>query len=362
MEQLNICFFETYYGGSHKSFADGLVKNSSHDIELYTLPEKNYKWRIRGSALYLLENDLDIDHDILLVSDMFNVADYKALRGKKALPVINYFHENQITYPHNNSVSDFSLGMINITSALCSDKIIFNSHTHYNDFINSIPVFLDRAPDYKPLWVEKNIKDKCSILYPGCDFDENIETISINKTPLIIWNHRWDYDKKPESFFHLLRSLKENNVEFQVALLGLNYENKPKLFKKAEVEFKDNIVFSGFAKTKEDYINWLRKGDIVISTAIQENFGYSVVEAIHYGCFPILPNRLSYPEIVPEDYHKEILYDDMDELIIKTIKIIKNLKKHENMLQELSDYMKRYSWNNLINKYDKELRDIKNEN
>lgn len=362
MEEKNICFFETYYGGSHKSFADGLVKNSNHDIKLYTLPEKNYKWRIRGSALYLIENDLDKNHDLLLVSDMFNVADYKAIRGKEALPVINYFHENQITYPHNNSVSDFSLGMINITSALCSDKIIFNSHTHYNEFIKSIPEFLERAPDHKPHWVKSIIEDKSSILYPGCNFDKSIENIEINDIPLIIWNHRWDYDKKPESFFHLLRSLKEKHIDFKVALLGFNYENKPKLFKKAEKEFKDQIVFSGFAKTQDEYTRWLKKGDIVISTAIQENFGYSIVEATHYGCFPILPNRLSYPEIIPEHLHDDILYNDINELISKATNTIKNIKSYKNTMEELSTYMKRYSWNNLINRYDEALRELNDEN
>ncbi len=358
MKKLKVCFFETYFGGSHRSFAEGLIERSMHDIELFTLPEKNYKWRLRGSALHLLENNLDSGFDVLLVSDMFNVADYKAYRGNKALPVLNYFHENQITYPSNNTITDFSLGMINITSAICSDKILFNSNTHYQDFIDGIPPFLERAPDHKPLWVIKEIEEKSSILYPGCNFDNEIETYKTKEEPIIVWNHRWDYDKKPESFFQALRHLKDKKLKFKIVILGQNYENKPKLFKKAEVEFKDYILFCGYAESKEDYINWLKKGDIVISTAIQENFGYSVVEAVHYGCFPLLPDRLSYPEIIPEDYHEDVLYEDINELIIKLQYRVENIRSCDSAINNLSGKMKEYSWNSSIEKYDKVIRDI----
>ncbi len=45
-----------------------------------------------------------------------------------------------------------------------------------------------------------------------------------------------------------------------------------------------------------EYFEWLRKGDVAVSTAIQENFGISAVEAMRMGCAPLLPNRLAYPE------------------------------------------------------------------
>ena len=61
--------------------------------------------------------------------------------------------------------------------------------------------------------------------------------------------------------------------------------------------------------SKEEYYNLLAKSKVVISFALQENFGYSIAEAVYLGCIPILPNRLVYPEF----YSGEYLYDTFDE-------------------------------------------------
>jgi len=42
-----------------------------------------------------------------------------------------------------------------------------------------------------------------------------------------------------------------------------------------------------------------------------------VVEALYCGCVPILPRRLSYPELLPSEHHATCLYDDQDELVEK---------------------------------------------
>ncbi len=54
----------------------------------------------------------------------------------------------------------------------------------------------------------------------------------------------------------------------------------------------------------------LHAGTIVLSTALHEFFGMSVVEAVRAGCRPLLPARLSYPELFDGNF----LYKD-EELI-----------------------------------------------
>jgi len=51
-----------------------------------------------------------------------------------------------------------------------------------------------------------------------------------------------------------------------------------------------------------------------VSTAIQENFGIAVVESVLAGCWPLLPNRLSYPELLPDWARPLCLYSSEDEL------------------------------------------------
>ena len=49
----------------------------------------------------------------------------------------------------------------------------------------------------------------------------------------------------------------------------------------------------------QEYAALLWAADLVVSTAIHEFFGVAVVEAIYCGCRPVLPWRLSYPELIP---------------------------------------------------------------
>jgi glycosyltransferase involved in cell wall biosynthesis len=104
-------------------------------------------------------------------------------------------------------------------------------------------------------------------------------------------------------------------IDFQVALLGENYQARPKAFVAAKSRFGEKIVQYGFVESKDAYLAWLKRGAVVVSTANQENFGISVVEAIRHGCLPLLPDRLSYPEILPEEFHEAFLYRDEDDLV-----------------------------------------------
>ena len=67
---------------------------------------------------------------------------------------------------------------------------------------------------------------------------------------------------------------------------------------------------------KDEYYKVLAKAKVVVSFALQENFGYGVQEAVALGCIPIVPNRLAYVEQFTEEYR----YNNFDDCIAKVNK------------------------------------------
>ena len=73
----------------------------------------------------------------------------------------------------------------------------------------------------------------------------------------------------------------------------------------------------GYVESAQAYRELLCRADLVISTADHEFFGISILEAVAGGAFPLLPNQLSYPELIPAELHPACLYADEDDLYAK---------------------------------------------
>jgi len=371
VKKRKILFLEPFYGGSHRDFADGLVSESQHDIKLLTLPARFWKWRMRGASLYFSKEIKSFkEYEGMIVTDLMSLADLKALCGSEFPPSAVYLHENQLTYPTAPDESvDYQFGFTNLTTALAAEKVIFNSHTHHNAFFTALPGFINMMPEYLPKWAIKEIAGKSDIIHPGvgpkylCIKEDKGCVKNTNKTPLVIWNHRWEFDKNPQDFFYALDKVLGKGFDFNIALLGENFQTKPKEFIAAKKRYGDKILVYGYRESKSDYLKWLSRGDIVISTAIQENFGISIVEAVRAGCIPYLPNRLSYPEIIPDSYHNDFLYSNRDDLVDKLVYFFSGERSGSNAdikekVQKLSQHMESYSWEKVISDYDKMLDEL----
>ena len=356
---MKFLFIETYYLGSHAHFVQGLSSCSSHDIDVVTMPGENWRWRMLGAALHMVDAVPSLDgYDGIIVTDLFNLADFKALVGQPCPPVLVYFHENQITYPQPpGDKGAFQLGIINITTALAADLVVFNSRTHRQAFLNAVPDFLIRGRDFRPMDVAKNINDKSTVLCPGITLSDDWQGDAEKQIdpPLIIWNHRWGYDKNCELFFEAIRALEDRGINFRLALMGENFGKIPEAFTAARKQFKSKILQYGYVSERRTYENWLKRGALVISTAIQENFGLSVVEAMLMGCLPLLPNRLSYPEILPAAYHEHFLYRNKYDLMEKLFDIMTHYRRYEPLRDHLVEEMKSFLWQNVVAGYDRIL-------
>ena len=357
---LRFLFLEPFFGGSHRDFTKGLISHSRHRIDLFTLPSRFWKWRMRGAALYFFKKVSDLkDYDGLITSDLMSLSDFKALAGASCPPALVYFHENQLTYPlAPGETMDYQFGFTDITTALASKRILFNSKTHFDAFFSALPRFLGMMPEYRPHWVIEEIRSKAGVLYPGCRFPAEGKTFHLPDSgpPLIIWNHRWEFDKNPGDFFNALDAALGRGLDFRLALLGENFQKVPKAFILARERYGKRVVQYGYVEPKEEYRQWLRRGSVVVSTARQENFGISIVEAIRYGCIPLLPHRLAYPEIIPQFFHNDFLYMDQNDLIEKLCSFISRYSLSRAKIERLSREMGRFSWDAVIPRYDEELR------
>ena len=139
-----------YHGGSHRAFAEGLARHSSHRIDLESLPARFWKWRMRGAALRLGPRIRSRPRpwDVILATDMLNLAEFRSLSGLGRVPHALYMHESQLDYPlPPGDRGDRHYGFINLASALAADRVLFNSHSHRERFLEGLPSLWAALPD-----------------------------------------------------------------------------------------------------------------------------------------------------------------------------------------------------------------------
>ena len=363
---MKILYIEPYYADSHKRWIEAYIKHSKHDIDILKLPGNKWKWRMHGGAITLAEQFINnkLNYDLILCSDFLNLPVFKSIAQSsiKNTPVAMYFHENQITYPWPEHDPDKALNRdlhyhyINQTSAMVSDWNFFNSEYNLDSFLIGLDEYLRKMPDHQNISSVEKIRKKSSILHIGCELSKfnQHKVENNNKTPIILWNHRWEYDKNPELFFQSLFKIKEMGIDFNLVVLGQKFSSTPRIFDSAFKKLKNNILHYGYCDSFDEYAKWLWKADIIPVTSNQDFFGISIVEAVYCNTSPILPSRLSYKELFNEGGNTKIFYSKDEELVNKIIKALKD----ENKLENYSSLTTYYDWKNIVSKYDQDFESI----
>lgn len=377
---MKILLVSPYHGGSHQAWAEGYRQHSGHEVALLTLPDRFWKWRMHGGAVTLARRFMAAgDADLVLATDMLDLTTFAALTRHKLgrTPLVLYMHENQLTYPlpadgetgpmrRQLGERDQHYAFVNYASMLTADRVLFNSQYHHDSFFAALPRFLKHFPEYNELGTVAKLQDKSRTLPVGVDFQRlmiedwglgNHQSSIINPVPLIVWNQRWEYDKNPAAFFAALYAVAAAGIPFRLALCGQQFGQRPSPFTEAMTRLSDQVVHVGFAEP-DDYRRLLWEAAVTVSTAHHEFFGVSILEAIYCRTFPILPYRLSYPELIPEAYHRRCLYQNQGGLVERLRWALTHTDEARKVAVGLGTAVSRYDWSQLAAQYDKLLTDL----
>ena len=374
---MKLLLVSPYHGGSHRAWAEGFQRFSRHQVELLTLPARYWKWRMHGGAVTLARrfNDQGSEPDLILATDMLDLTTFLALARRRIgpIPAFLYLHENQLTYPlpedgtrgpmrRQLGERDRHYAFINYASMLVADRVFFNSEFHRDSFFGALRPFLKHFPDHNELSGLRELKNKSRVLPVGVDLArlrENLcgrraesEPARTGQPPLLLWNQRWEYDKNPEHFFDVVCRLAREDVPFRLAVCGQNFRRHPEEFDEALQRLGDRIVHWGCAP-ESSYRRLLWQADVTVSTAEHEFFGISVVEAMYCRVFPLLPDALSYPELIPEALWEHCLYSDRSHLESRLRWALQNPARIRELAVSLRQTARRFDWAHLAPEYDR---------
>ena len=245
---------------------------------------------------------------------------------------------------------DLHYAFVNYSSMLAADQ---NSRFHHDSLFSALRRFLKHFPDPRELETIEQLKAKSSVLPVGLN-RSSPPSEDRPMPPLILWNQRWEYDKNPAEFFESLYWASERKLDFRLALCGEQFSQHPQEFEEAKQRLAGRITHVGFAE-KPTYKRILDETSVVLSTAHHEFFGISILEAVVHGAFPILPNRLSYPELIPEEFHKDCLYEGPEQLRQRLHWALSEPQEARIVACRIAASLTHLEWQNLAFRYDLEL-------
>ncbi len=317
---MRVLALEPYFGGSHRAFLEGWIRESSHRWTLLTLPPFHWKWRMRHAAFTLAEEAAarektgDGPWDLILATDMLDLAQFLGLAppALRLLPAVVYFHENQLNYPvRREDPRDLHFGLTHFTTALAARQTWFNSDFHRRSFFAALKEMFRRLPKPRPFAQIDRLHESSQILGQGVEA-QPVRGPRLPGPLRLLWAARWEHDKNPEDLFTALELLESSGADYRISVLGESFREVPSIFAQGRERFRHRIDRWGFLEDADEYHQALRETDVIISTAVHEFFGVSAAEAMAAGAYPLLPDRLAYPELLaglPRELRDRHLYD-----------------------------------------------------
>lgn len=341
-----ILLLSAYDAASHKYWRQ-LVSEELPEFEWnhVALPAKHFSFRTRGNSFIFAyqyrQQLLEKKYDLIIATSMVDLASLRGFLPELAqIPTIVYFHENQFVYPVSKQQPNIvNAQLTSIYTLLCADQVVFNSHYNLQTYFDGAIELLKKMPERLPVESLQLARQQAKVLPVPIKLSpiDRSRKFSKRKNIKILWNHRWEYDKQPEVFWGAIEKLSDTDIQFELFVVGESFKKIPNCFNQARDRFNSQIRVWGYVE-QEQYEGLLKSCDLVVSSALHDFQGLSMLEAITCGCLPIAPNRVAYPEYIPQ----ELLYPVAQQVELESQhlfdKLVQVVKKPPQSKVLVTDY------------------------
>ncbi|NBB80329.1 MAG: DUF3524 domain-containing protein [Verrucomicrobia bacterium] len=303
---MRLLLLSAYHSASHRYWCEGLMAAlPEFDWTIKTQPARHFSWRVRASGwLWALADDpeLSTHYDRVVATSLCEVVTLKALcPALRDTPLWLYFHENQFAHPigerqwaHHQQGWQFQ----SIQNALCADRIDFNTAFNRDTFFAGARKLLKKFPERLPGKPLARLEANSGVL-PVPLTGRFVPLRNTPKNPrLIVWNHRWEWDKQPERFLKALAGLVAEGVDFEVAMLGSGGGRKKGEFDDYRKLLGSRVRHWGEAD-EATYISFIREAGIGTACPLHDFQGLATLELAQAGATMVVPRRVAYPECLP---------------------------------------------------------------
>ena len=308
-KRLSILALEPYYGGSHRAVLDGLVAHidaewdTAHaaraQVEVAHAGRGDHHGRTGALSVGSARR-----FDLVFASTFVNLAEWRGLVGSRlaSVPAIVYFHENQLVYPNRHTAEwDFQFPLTNITSALSAERCLFNTRVESGPLPgrdSGLPRPVPRSstqtgrrddrrevrgppPALRSRGLRRRTGDAGAAMPRSCGRTGGSTTrIPRSSSPRLERSlPRVSTSRSPSRARHSRTSRSRSCAPRRSSATG--------------------SCISASPRPEPSTRGLLASSDVAVSTAINEFFGIAMIEAAYAGCFPLVPDRLAYPEIYP---------------------------------------------------------------
>ena len=182
--------------------------------------------------------------------------------------------------------TQFPRQWLQIGGSLASERVIYNSdHTH--------KMAQEAFGEYLNKETMDKLEAKSQVLKFGLlSGDEPRAPLCTTEPPIFLYNHRFENYKKPEITFQVINQLRAKGHKFEV------WATQTAGHKVDDFAVDKDI----FEASREKYFERISVPAINTINSVHETFCISILDSMCVGHLVVLPNTVTFPELVPKGY------------------------------------------------------------